>query len=170
MEIGTRENTSDATVPYSKTATADTASPNTIAWSCAQSDIVCPSPSRQIPSVRRDTIARTTPTPRTIAEPLSHSATNAEYQGAAWPPGSQFTIGRKPQTVPRTANATANHRVGDRECEVESTLATRNLTVRRDRQATVLDRQPYEAVGQGMTSSRTPLCFAPQLGVAAQLQ
>jgi len=27
------------------------------------------------------------------------------------------------------ANATANHRVGDREADVESTLATRNLTV-----------------------------------------
>jgi hypothetical protein len=149
MEIGTRENTSDATVPYSITAIADTASPNTVAWSCAQSDNICPSPSRQSPSVRRDTIASTNATPRTIADPLSHSATNAEYHGAEWPPGSQFTSGRKPQAVPRTANATANHRVGDRECDVESTLATRNLTVKRDRQATVLDRQPSGLSGRG---------------------
>jgi hypothetical protein len=46
-----------------------------------------------------------------------------------------LAIGKKPHTVPKTANATANHRVGERECDVGSWLATgRNLTERRERQ------------------------------------
>src|SRR5215207_4622331 len=88
--------------------------PKPVARSYARSDSDCPRPSRQMPSARRETMARMRPTPIAMADPLIHSEMNAEYHGAPCPPGSQFAIGRTPKIAPSAANATANHRERNR--------------------------------------------------------
>src|SRR5215207_6961643 len=124
MEIGTRENTTDATTAYTTSATPDTPPANSSGWLWAQSDSDRAPPSRQRLSVRREMIASTTPIPATMAVPLTHSETNAEYHGAAGPPGSQFASGRKPKIVASMANAMANQRERDRGGKARSGLAT----------------------------------------------
>ena len=66
--------------------------------------------SRQIPSTRRESIARTTAMPTTTAEPLTHPESTSGNHGAACWVCTQFTMGKKPNAVPKAANATASHR------------------------------------------------------------
>ena len=82
--------------------------------------------------MRRDRIARTAPTPTTIADPLNHSDKNVEYQGAVSPPGSQFTIGKNPNTEPATAQRIATQRQRDKESAGDSRLAKQPDLVEED--------------------------------------
>src|SRR5262245_56463674 len=91
-----------------------------------------PRPSRQMPSIRRDRIAKTAPMPMTIADPLSHSERNVEYHGAACPTGSQLTMGRNPNADPSTAARTATQRQRD-DSVGDSRLAKRGRPNREER-------------------------------------
>jgi hypothetical protein len=72
---------------------------------------------------------------------------NAEYHGAACPPGNQFARGRKPKTVAIVAKPTASHRDGDAELTEEAGLATREPDSECSANIATLDRQ-QRAVGK----------------------
>jgi len=122
--------------------------------------------SRQIPSTWRESIARTTAMPTTIAEPLIHPESTRGNQGAACWTCTQFTTGKNPNAVPKAANATASHREAKRV--VTGGLATCEDLSEKSRAmeggiVTIL------ATPAGDTPLRTPLRFGRQLGDSARL-